>query len=53
MPTTLAYKPGPEDFDEDFFGIPVLSWRPSPEPEEAPVTPPLPERPTVAPVAAR
>lgn len=40
MPTTLAFQPQPEDFDEDFFGIPVLSWSdatpPSPEPPSEP-----------------
>jgi hypothetical protein len=53
MSSTVAFKPRPEDFDEDFFGIPVLSWRPTPGAEDEPVTPPSPERPSVAPVAAR
>jgi hypothetical protein len=51
MPS-VAFAPRPEDFDEDFFGIPVLTWNAPPEPETE-VKPPSPARPTAAPVAAR
>lgn len=47
MPTTLAFRPRPEDIDEDFFGIPVLSW------SDAGATPPSPEPPSAPPDAAR
>ena len=45
MPPTLAFCPEPEDFEEDFFGIPVLSW--------SDPTPPLLEPPSAPPDAAR
>lgn len=51
MPS-VAFAPRPEDFDEDFFGIPVLTWSPAPEPKPE-LTPPSPERRNAAPVAAR
>jgi hypothetical protein len=51
MPS-LAFVPRPEDFEEDFFGIPVLTWTAPSEPETD-VKPPSPERRTAAPVAAR
>jgi hypothetical protein len=51
MPS-VAFAPRPEDFDEDFFGIPVLTWKAPVKPETG-VKPPSPERPSVAPVAAR
>lgn len=51
MPS-VAFAPRPEDFDEDFFGIPVLTFKAPPEPEIG-VKPPSPERPSAAPVAAR
>ena len=44
MPTTLAFFPQPDDLEEDFFGIPVLSW--------SDPTPPSPESPTEPPDAA-
>ena len=41
MPTTLAFHPLPSDFEEDFFGIPVLSWSdPTPPSPESPTEPP-------------
>jgi hypothetical protein len=49
MPS-VAFAPRPEDLDEDFFGIPVLTWQAPPEPG---VKPPSPARPISAPVAAR
>jgi hypothetical protein len=52
MPS-VAFAPRPEDFEEDFFGIPVLSWRTSPAPTDKPITPPSPECPSARPVAAR
>jgi hypothetical protein len=51
MPT-IAFAPRPKDLDEDFFGVPVLTWTPPPEPETE-VKPPSPERRTAARVAAR
>ena len=45
MPTTLAFRPQLEDFEEDFFGIPVLVW--------SDPTPPSPEYPSAPPDAAR
>jgi hypothetical protein len=51
MPS-VAFAPRPEDFDEDFFGIPVLTFKAPPEPS-AGVKPPSPEPRTAAPVAAR
>jgi hypothetical protein len=51
MPS-VAFAPRPEDFDEDFFGIPVLTWKSPPEPETE-VKPPSPARRSAAPVAAR
>ncbi len=44
MPS-VAFAPRPQDFDEDFFGIPVMTWVPVREPQAA-ATPPLPERPS-------
>jgi hypothetical protein len=49
MPS-VAFAPRPEDLDEDFFGIPVLTWKAPAEPE---VKPPSPERRNARPVAAR
>ena len=41
MPTTLAFLPYPEDFEEDFFGVPVLVWSdPTPPSPESPSAPP-------------
>lgn len=38
MPTTLAFHPGPDDLDEGYFDVPVLTFAPPaaalPEPEE-------------------
>jgi hypothetical protein len=45
MPTTLAFFPLPEDLDDDFFGVPVLSWS-APD-----ATPPSPESPSAPPDA--
>jgi hypothetical protein len=37
MPSTLAFLPGPEDLDEGYFDVPVLTFSPpvddTPEPE--------------------
>jgi hypothetical protein len=51
MPS-VAFAPRPEDFDEDFFGIPVLTWK-APVKPETEVKPPSPARPSAALVAAR
>jgi hypothetical protein len=51
MPS-VAFAPRPEDFDEDFFGIPVLAFKAPPKPEVE-VKLPSPARPSAAPVAAR
>lgn len=51
MPS-VAFAPRPEDLDEDYFGIPVLTWKAPADPEPA-VKPPSPERPSARPVAAR
>lgn len=51
MPS-VAFAPRPEDFDEDFFGIPVLTFKTPPERQPG-VKPPSPGHPSAAPVAAR
>ena len=51
MPS-LAFTPSPEDFDEDFFGIPILSWKAPPDPKVR-VKPPSPAGRTAAPASAR
>lgn len=28
MPTTLAFQPSPDDFDEGYFDVPVLTFSP-------------------------
>lgn len=38
MPTTLAFQPGPDDFDEGYFDVPVLTYTP---PDEVPPEPEL------------
>jgi hypothetical protein len=55
MSPTLAFSPSPEDFEEDFFGVPVIVWQASalPKTDDEDVKPPSPEPRTVAPVAAR
>ncbi|MFO1204051.1 MAG: hypothetical protein U1E58_15575 [Tabrizicola sp.] len=36
MPTTLAFQPSPDDLDEGYFDVPILTFTPpeeTPEPE--------------------
>jgi len=57
--TTLAFAPTPDDLDDVDFQAPVLTSGPRTDPSQAghkdpqPPTPPLPEYPSAAPVAAR